>query len=239
MAFADDFDGPALDTGVWIPHYLPYVELARRDRRDLRPSPDSELRLTIPPEQGLWCAERARSAAQGLGHPVGRVLRRGRQHGRAAAVPGRRGRARVPTHPVGLDAAPRFARDPRAHGRQPHARWPPCGWSDWRTRPTRCARDLHLRGVRRRARRRGRQADGGRREWASTRSATRRSPRSGRAERVPIDVSEFHVYAADWKPGRVDFLIDGEHVKTVRPGPGLPDADDGRRVRLPGQGRVR
>ena len=35
------------------------------------------------------------------------------------------------------------------------------------------------------------------------------------AERVPIDVAELHVYAADWRPGRVDFLIDGEHVKTV------------------------
>jgi hypothetical protein len=23
MAFADDFDGRDLDTGIWIPHYLP------------------------------------------------------------------------------------------------------------------------------------------------------------------------------------------------------------------------
>ena len=52
------------------------------------------------------------------------------------------------------------------------------------------------------------------------------------APRRPIDVSEFHVYAADWRPGRVDFLIDGEHVKTVERR-GLSDAADGRRLRLP------
>jgi beta-glucanase (GH16 family) len=40
--------------------------------------------------------------------------------------------------------------------------------------------------------------------------------------RVAIDVAEFHVYAADWRPGRVDILIDGQHVKTVLQAPGYP-----------------
>ena len=38
------------------------------------------------------------------------------------------------------------------------------------------------------------------------------------AEPLAIDVADFHVYAADWRPGRVDFLVDGEHVKTRPPG---------------------
>ena len=42
------------------------------------------------------------------------------------------------------------------------------------------------------------------------------------APRVAIDVSERHVYAADWKPVRVDFLVDGEHVKTVEEAPAYP-----------------
>jgi Glycosyl hydrolases family 16 len=42
------------------------------------------------------------------------------------------------------------------------------------------------------------------------------------APRLAIDVSEPHVYAADWKPGRVDFLVDGEHVKTVEEAPAYP-----------------
>ena len=39
------------------------------------------------------------------------------------------------------------------------------------------------------------------------------------APRVAIDVREPHTYAAEWRPGRVDFLVDGEHVKTVEQAP--------------------
>ena len=42
------------------------------------------------------------------------------------------------------------------------------------------------------------------------------------APRVAIDVTEPHVYAAKWRPGRVDFLVDGEHVKTVHQAPDYP-----------------
>ena len=42
------------------------------------------------------------------------------------------------------------------------------------------------------------------------------------AARAALDVTDFHVYAADWRPGRVDFLIDGEHRKTVSQAPGYP-----------------
>jgi hypothetical protein len=40
--------------------------------------------------------------------------------------------------------------------------------------------------------------------------------------RLPIDVREFHVYAVDWRPGRVDFLVDGQHVRTVEQAPDYP-----------------
>jgi hypothetical protein len=39
---------------------------------------------------------------------------------------------------------------------------------------------------------------------------------------LAIEVAEFHVYAADWRPGRVDFLVDGEHVRTVHQAPDYP-----------------
>jgi beta-glucanase (GH16 family) len=42
------------------------------------------------------------------------------------------------------------------------------------------------------------------------------------AETVPIDAREFHVYAAEWTPERVTFLVDDEHVKTVRQSPSYP-----------------
>jgi hypothetical protein len=40
--------------------------------------------------------------------------------------------------------------------------------------------------------------------------------------RLAIDVADFHVYGADWRPGRVAFLVDGEHVKTVHQAPDYP-----------------
>jgi hypothetical protein len=42
------------------------------------------------------------------------------------------------------------------------------------------------------------------------------------APTLEIDVSEHHVYAADWRPGRVHFLVDGEHVKTAEQAPAYP-----------------
>ncbi len=38
--------------------------------------------------------------------------------------------------------------------------------------------------------------------------------------RLAIDVAQPHVYAADWRPGRVDFLVDGQLVKSVHQGSG-------------------
>ena len=55
LTFADEFDGPALDASVWMPHYLPAwsSRAASAATYEIR---DSCLRLRIPPKQGLWCA---------------------------------------------------------------------------------------------------------------------------------------------------------------------------------------
>jgi Glycosyl hydrolases family 16 len=42
------------------------------------------------------------------------------------------------------------------------------------------------------------------------------------APRLAIDVAEPHVYAAEWRPGRVDFFVDGEHVRAVDQAPDYP-----------------
>ena len=39
------------------------------------------------------------------------------------------------------------------------------------------------------------------------------------ADPRPIDVTEPHVYAVDWRPGEVDFLLDGELLRTVPQAP--------------------
>ena len=50
--FVDDFDGGELDTEVWLPHYLPQWSSRAESAADYAVA-DSELRLTIPPDQGL------------------------------------------------------------------------------------------------------------------------------------------------------------------------------------------
>jgi len=39
---------------------------------------------------------------------------------------------------------------------------------------------------------------------------------------VPVDVREFHVYAAEWTPDRVAFFVDGRLVRTVDQSPDYP-----------------
>jgi beta-glucanase (GH16 family) len=42
------------------------------------------------------------------------------------------------------------------------------------------------------------------------------------AVRIPIDAREFHVYAAEWTPEQVAFLVDGDLVRTVGQSPAYP-----------------
>ncbi|MFP3466745.1 glycoside hydrolase family 16 protein [Leifsonia sp. SIMBA_070] len=50
----DDFDDPRLDRTVWLPHYLPAWSSLGETRATYLIH-DSQLELTIPPEQRLWC----------------------------------------------------------------------------------------------------------------------------------------------------------------------------------------
>jgi beta-glucanase (GH16 family) len=42
------------------------------------------------------------------------------------------------------------------------------------------------------------------------------------ADEYPIDATQFHTYAASWTPDGVDFLLDGEVVKTTTQSPAYP-----------------
>lgn len=50
------FAGDALDLAVWQPHYLPHWS-SRAASRATYTVRDGELRLSIPPEQPLWCPD--------------------------------------------------------------------------------------------------------------------------------------------------------------------------------------
>jgi hypothetical protein len=54
VSFRDDFEGHDLDRSVWIPHYLPQWS-SRAESAATYEVTGSELRLSIPTGQGLWC----------------------------------------------------------------------------------------------------------------------------------------------------------------------------------------
>ena len=219
-AFADDFDGSALDTRVWIPSYLPQWSSRAQSAAtyELR---DSELRLTIPPDQGLWCA--------GEHEPPLRVS--GVQSG-------------VFSGPVVLPTGQQPFRDGAVVREEQPAQW---GWTPYHGRlevrarmelsarsmaavwmvgledePERCA-EICIFEVFGDALR---DDDGGERTAAVGMGVHPfRDPavtEEWAAERLTIDVARPHVYAADWRPGGVDFLVDGERVKSVGQAPDYP-----------------
>jgi hypothetical protein len=54
--FLDDFDASDLDTEVWVPHYLPMWGSWAQSAATYA-TVRSELRLTFPPQRGLWCPD--------------------------------------------------------------------------------------------------------------------------------------------------------------------------------------
>jgi hypothetical protein len=212
--FADDFDGPGLDTEVWVPHYLPMWS-SRAETAATYAVGDSELRLTIPPEHRLWCPGdhdplRVSGIQSGVfSGPVGST---------AGQQPFRDGQVVREFQPVRWGWTPHYGRlEVRARldlsPRSMAAVW----MVGLETEPSRSAEICIFEVF-------GDALDG---RTAAVGMGVHpfRDPAitdEFAAPRIAIDVSEFHVYAAEWRPGRVDFLVDGRHVKTVHQAPDYP-----------------
>ena len=218
-AFLDDFDGPDLDTEVWVPQYLPMWS-SRAESSATYAVAESELRLTIPLEQGLWCAGdhepslRVSGIQSGVwSGPAGGT--RGQQPFREGAVV----REFQPAHwgwtpryghlevRARMDLGPRSMASALMVGREEE--------------PAECGEICLV------------EVSGDAIETAGGRASAAvgmgvhpfRDPAltdDFAAPRLPIEVADFHVYAADWRPGRVDFSVDGEHVRTVHQAPAYP-----------------
>jgi hypothetical protein len=218
QGFLDDFDSAALDAEVWVPHYLPMWS-SRAESVATYAVAGSELRLTIPSDQGLWCPGdhdplRVSGIQSGVfSGPVGSTI--GQQPFRAGAVV----REFQPLHwgwtpHYGvLEVRARMELDLRSMA----AVWM-VGLED---EPTRSAEICIFEVF----------GDALATEDGKPTAAVGMGVHPFRdpaitdefaAMRVAIDTTEFHVYAADWRPGRVDFLIDSHHVKTVHQAPDYP-----------------
>jgi hypothetical protein len=214
-AFSDHFDGSALDESVWVPHYLPMWSSRAETRADHTVA-DSELRLRIAPALGLWCA--------GDHEPPLRVsgIQSGIFSGEVGSTIGQQPfkdgllvREAQPTH---WGWTPRYGRiEVRARMTLGRSSMAAVWLSGLEQHPSEsgeiCIFEIFGNSLRRHS------------AAVGVGLKPFRDPKLTRAfaaPRVPIDVGEFHVYAADWKPDGIEFLVDGGLVETVRQSPAYP-----------------
>jgi hypothetical protein len=216
LVFEDNFDAPELDRAVWLPHYLPAWS-SRADTAATYAIHDSCLHLTIPPGQGLWCA--------GDHKPSLRVS--GIQSGNFSG-------------PVGSTIGQQPYRNGLTVRQQQETFWgwtPHRGYLEIQARGVVSQRSMvafWLAGIEDQPQRSAEICIG---EMFGDAAVPGESTAVGlglhafrdssitedfEAIRLAIDVAEFHNYAVDWTADKVDFLVDGEQVRSCVEPPTYP-----------------
>lgn len=214
LEFNDDFDGPSIDGRKWIAAHLPqWSSMAQAAARtELR---DSTLVLRIDADQPPWCPEydgaiRVSSLQTGvhagpLGSPIG-------QHRFNPHAVVREEQATRLLYTPTFGHVEMRAKGTTAHGS--HAALWMIGVEDEAQRSAEiCVCELFG-------------------KHAGARSTTVcfgvhpfKDPAVAddfRQVELPISVTDFHLYAADWHPTHVDFYVDNQHVGRVDQSPQYP-----------------
>ncbi|GAA3576767.1 glycoside hydrolase family 16 protein [Kribbella ginsengisoli] len=215
LVFEDHFDGPTLDPAVWLPNYLPQwsSRAATAAQYELA---DSCLRLFVPPDQGLWCEDDHT--------PPMRVS--GIQSGNFSG-------------PVGSTIGQQPYRDGLAVREEQPAFWgwtPTGGYIELRARavvsprsmvalwmvgledsPERCAEICITEMF-------GNSVTPGSVEVGMGLHTFRDPsvPEDFEAVRLPLDLTDFHLYAVDWTSDRADFYVDDVLIRTCPSPPAYP-----------------
>ena len=215
----DHFDQSALDSQVWIPHYLPQWS-SRAESAATYEIAGSELRLSIPADQGLWCAEDHDPPLRVSGIQSG--VFSGEVGSSVGQQPYRHGVVVREAQPAQWGWTPEYGRlEVRARmelsPRSMAAVWM-VGLEDQPSRSAEiCIFEVFGDALS--------TCDGEPTAAVGMGVHPFRDPAitdDFAAPRLAIDVTEFHVYAADWRPGQVDFLVDGQPVRTVHQAPDYP-----------------
>jgi hypothetical protein len=214
LEFEDTFDGPELDRARWLPWHLP--QWSSRERAAARYEVGGgRLRLLVTADQEPWCPEldgevRVSSLQTGIfSGPAGSAVGQHRFHP-DAVVREEQPAERLYTPRYGrIELRARFSDDPATMA----ALWL-IGYEDEPERSAElCVCEIFGRDV------------------APDRAGVGMGlhpfgdPRirdEFERVRVELDAREPHEYAAEWSRGRVEFLVDGERVKTVEQAPDYP-----------------
>jgi Glycosyl hydrolases family 16 len=214
LEFEDSFASDVLDAGKWLGHYLPHWSSRERSAARYRVG-DGVLTLLIDADQEPWCPEldgqvRVSSLQTGqFSGPAGSAIGQHRFNP-LAVVREEQPTARLYTPQYGrFELRARASADPSAMV----AFWM-IGYEDAPERSaeicvceifgTDVGTDQTTVGV-------------GVHPFGDARLGDDFS-----RESVPIDARDFHLYAAEWTPDEVRFLVDGASVKTVAQSPAYP-----------------
>jgi hypothetical protein len=215
-AFVDDFEGPDLDTSLWLPHYLPMWSSREATLASYRLE-SSCLVLDIPPGRGRWLPEDhhppLRLSGVQSGNRSGPV---GSTSGQQAVYDGQRVREAQATFTGHLqdrghlEVRCRMTISPRSMA----ALWL-CGFEE---QPDHCG-EICVTEVF------GKDVTPGQSAEVGVGLKQIRDPNLKQdfaAPRLPIDVAEFHTYAVDWDATQAVFSVDGEQVRTCPAPPTYP-----------------
>jgi GNAT superfamily N-acetyltransferase len=214
LAVEDRFDGDTLDRGLWLPHYLPHWSSREASAARYRLG-DGVLHLVVEEDQPPWCPEfdggvRVSSLQTGeycgpLGSPIGQL-----RFNPAAVVREEQEPERLYTPQYGyFEVRARMDLDPSAMA----ALWM-IGVEDSPERSGEiCVFEIFGKDVEPGNARVGM----GIHPWADPALTD-----DFAQVPLPIDVREFHTYAAEWTAERVSFLVDGEVVRVVEQSPAYP-----------------
>ena len=208
LVFAEDFDHPELDRDVWLPHYLPAWS-SREATAATYEIRDSCLHLTIPPEQGLWCADDHTPPLRVSGIQSGSF-----------------------SGPVGTTVGQHAYRDGLVVREEQETFWgwtPDPGYIELRARGVVSPRSMvafWMIGLEDRPERSaeicvtemfGNAVTPGESTAVGMGLRSFRDPTvpgDFDVVRLPIDVADFHTYAVDWSADTADFRVDGELIRS-------------------------
>ena len=208
MQLEERFAGTRLDPDVWLPYYLPHWS-SRAKSRATHVVRDGALHLSIPPDQGLWC--------EGVHETPLRVsvIASGEF---AGAQPFRPGLTVAEEQPTFWGYTPDGGHiEIRCRGvvtaRSMFAFW----LSGIEDRPERsgeiCVMEIFGDAVR------DGSADVG---IGVKKLGDPKLTQEFSADPLPIDPAGFHTYAVDWRPGSLEFAVDGQIVKRCAQAPDYP-----------------
>jgi hypothetical protein len=214
-ALDERFEGDTLDTEVWFPYYLPHWSSRARSAATWTVS-DGLLRLTIPFDQQLWCAELHEEPLRVSCIQSGSFA--GPLHTTVGQQPFRDGLIVQEEQPTLWGYTPHFGRiEVRMRavvsGQSMFAFW----MSGIEDRPERsgeiCVAEVFGDTV------------GPRSASVGMGVHAFRDPALAEAfatEDLSIEVSEFHTYGVDWTPGALAFMVDGVAVRRLDQSPDYP-----------------